>query len=73
MEKFGEPTWQKLVETVGHPAGGGNMELARNIARRHRAEGMSSGLTTSILKCNFLTLLLCFKRLSTSLLIYLPL
>ena len=69
--RFGEPTWQRLVEIVGHPAGGGNMELARNIARRHKAEGMSSGLTIPIWKHNFISLLLCFKRLSTSLLIYL--
>ena len=36
VERFGEPTWQQLVEAVGHPAGGANMALARNIARRHK-------------------------------------
>ena len=40
VERFGEPTWQRLVEAVGHPAGGANMALARDIARRHRAVGM---------------------------------
>ena len=37
VKKFGEPTWQQLVEAVGHPAGGANMALAREIARRHKA------------------------------------
>ena len=41
VEKFGEPTWQRLVEAVGHPAGGTNMALAREIARRHNTEGMT--------------------------------
>ena len=43
VEKFGEPTWQWLVEAVGEPAGGADMALARKIARRHKARGMSSG------------------------------
>ena len=42
VERFGEPTWQQLVEAVDHPAGGANMALARNIARRHKAGGMSN-------------------------------
>ena len=37
--KFGEPTWQMLVKAVGHPAGGANIALAKNIARRHEAYG----------------------------------
>ena len=37
VERFGEPTWRQLVEAVGHLAGGANMMLARNIARRHKA------------------------------------
>ena len=41
VEQFGEPTWQRLVEAVGHPAGGANMAHARKIARRHKAGGMS--------------------------------
>ena len=39
VRRFGEPTWKHLVEAVGHPAGGANMALAREIARRHKAEG----------------------------------
>jgi len=41
--KFGEPTWQKLVEAVNSPAGGANTALARDIAGRHKAAGTSSG------------------------------
>ena len=40
--KFGEPTWQRLVEVVANPAGGANMTLARDIARKHKARGMSN-------------------------------
>ena len=43
VKKFGEPTWRKLVEVVGHPAGGANMALARDIARKHKTGSMSSG------------------------------
>lgn len=43
VEKYGEPTWQRLVEVVLHPAGGANTALAKYIARRHKAGGMSSG------------------------------
>ena len=35
-----EPTWRWLVEAVGDPAGGANMALARNIARKHKAKGI---------------------------------
>ena len=42
VQKFGEPTWQQLVEAVGHPAGGANMAHAEKIAKRHKAGGMSS-------------------------------
>ena len=38
--RFGKPTWQRLVEAVAHRAGGANIALAREIARRHKAEGM---------------------------------
>ena len=41
VKRFGEPTWQALVEAVGDPAGGANMALARDMARRHQAGGMS--------------------------------
>ena len=40
--KFGQPTWQKLVEVVVHPSGGANTALAMAIARRHKAGGMLS-------------------------------
>jgi len=40
--KFGEPTWQKLVEAVSNPAGGANTAVARDIAGKHKAEGMPS-------------------------------
>jgi len=43
VRKFGEPTWRKLVEAVDSPAGGANTALARDIAGRHKAGGMSSG------------------------------
>ena len=34
-KRFGEPTWRKLVGVVAHEAAGGNVALAREIARRH--------------------------------------
>ena len=40
VRKFGEPTWQKLVEAVNSPAGGANTALARGIAGRHQAGGV---------------------------------
>ena len=47
VTKFGEPTWQKLVEVVGHPAGAANKALARDIARRHKAGGKLRPLSVS--------------------------
>ena len=38
VKKFGEPTWQWLVEAVGDPAGGANTALAREIATKHKDE-----------------------------------
>ena len=43
VKRFGEPTWQWLVDAVGDPAGGAHMALARDIARRY---GMSGCLCT---------------------------
>jgi len=40
LKRFGEPTWQKLVDVVNSPAGGANRALAIDIARRHKAGGM---------------------------------
>ena len=47
VEKFGEPTWQRLVEAVGHPAGGADMALAMNIATKYKALGMCSRFVLS--------------------------
>ena len=41
VKRFGEPTWQALVKVVGDPAGGADMALARDMAGRHKAGGMS--------------------------------
>ena len=41
VRKFGEPTWRWLVEAVSSPTGGANMALARDMARKHKAGGMS--------------------------------
>ena len=49
--KFGEPTWQKLVEAVGHPAGGANIALAKKIARRHKAGGTLCHYENILLPC----------------------
>jgi len=47
VKRFGEPTWQSLAEAVGHPEGGANTAVARSIAGKHKAGGMSmlSGCT----------------------------
>ena len=42
FKKFGEPTWQKLVEVVSHPGGGANMAHAKTMAMKHKAVGMIS-------------------------------
>ena len=49
MKRFGDPSWQALVKAVGDPAGGANMALARDMARRHKAGGMSGRLYMDIL------------------------
>ena len=50
VKRFGEPTWQRLVEAVGHPAGGANVALAREIARNHKTEGTLCGCV-SVWQC----------------------
>ena len=55
VEKFGEPTWQQLVEAVGHSAGGANVALAREIARRHKTKGTLFGSAFIICKHNLLS------------------
>ena len=42
VKKFGEPSWQRLVEAVGDPAGGANPALANQIAGKHRAKQATS-------------------------------
>ena len=34
-ERYGIPTWRRLVEAVDNPAGGNNHELAKTIASKH--------------------------------------
>ena len=38
MEKFGKPTWRRLVEAVKSNAGGNNPALAQTIAEDHPGE-----------------------------------
>lgn len=35
VDKFGEPTWEKLAEAVGNKVGGANTALAQEIAETH--------------------------------------
>jgi hypothetical protein len=35
VQKYGPPTWRKLVEAVDNPAGGNNHALAKKIAENH--------------------------------------
>ena len=35
-ERFGPPTWRRLVEAVNSPAGGNNHALAKKIANNHQ-------------------------------------
>ena len=35
VERFGSPTWRKLVETIDNPAGGNDHRLAKTIALHH--------------------------------------
>ena len=54
VEKFGEPTWRQLVRAVDDPAGGADKALARDLATRHKAGGMSSiKITTEYLIAKF--------------------
>ena len=39
VEKFGRPTWKKVVEAVQDRVGGNNPALAENIAGKHPAPG----------------------------------
>ena len=35
VEKFGQPSWRKLVEAIAHKSGGYNKRLATNLAPKH--------------------------------------
>ncbi len=35
-QRFGEPTWRRIVEVVEHSAAGGSPETALSIAKRHQ-------------------------------------
>ena len=47
VEKYGLPTWQKLVEAVDNPAGGDNHALAKSIASHHPAISTYTNVCTS--------------------------
>ena len=55
VKRFGEPTWQSLAESVGHPEGGANTAVARSIAARHKAGGVFSGYVELIRGGSFQT------------------
>ena len=40
-ERYGVPTWRRLVEAVDNPAGGNNHELAKTIASKHTSGSLS--------------------------------
>ena len=48
-ERFGEPTWQWLVEVVATPAGGNNNDLAAKIASKHQGEGTNTSFIVRLL------------------------
>lgn len=37
-QKFGEPSWRRIVEVVDSPAAGANRALARTIAKEHKSK-----------------------------------
>ena len=39
IQKYGPPTWRRLVEAVDHPIGGNNHALAKTIAEHHPVDG----------------------------------
>ena len=42
VEKFGVPTWQRLVKALSDITGGANMALASDIAKKHKATSISN-------------------------------
>lgn len=51
VDKFGPPTWKKLVEAVAAPNGGGNRRLADKIASLH--PGMQMCDPDKLLVCRY--------------------
>ena len=45
IEKYGPPTWRKLVEAVDSPAGGNNHSLAKKIAENRKGGGNDQTVT----------------------------
>ena len=45
-QKYGPPTWRKLVEAVDSPAGGNNHALAKKIAKDHLGGGSDHAQVT---------------------------
>ena len=52
MKRFGEPTWQWLVDAVGDQAGGAHMALARDIARRYSMSGCLCTISSAKSVCH---------------------
>ncbi len=42
VERYGLPTWQRLMEAVASPSGGSNCTLAEKIAENHLMSSMKS-------------------------------
>ena len=42
IEKFGEPTWKRVVEAIGSRAGGDNPSHAEEIAKKHLGKHLYS-------------------------------
>ena len=38
VEKFGLPTWKRIVKAVGEMSGGGNLALAATLANKYSGE-----------------------------------
>ena len=64
VKKFGEPTWQWLVKAVGDAAGGANTALAKEIAERHKAGGMSSSYAYfTVINCEHYHFCVCLTSI----------
>ena len=52
FERYGLPTWRRLVQAVASPAGGNNRRLANEIASEHRLIG--NPFSYNIISCPLL-------------------